>query len=620
MRLRTALLIGFGSLIALLLAGVVVLSTMDFGRYKGLIVAQLEQATGRKLTIAGDLKLALFPVPTLNVQDVRFANPDWGSRPDMATFSTLAARIDVLPLIFGGNLRIVSLTLKDADLLLETDPKGRTNWAFGPGAPVQPNAGMDLPSLGHIQLQNVRITYRDGQTGRSMTATLTELVTVPSEGESFTAQAVIDIAGARVTLKGSAREPLVGRGLDIAVTVEGKDLAALAGTALPAKPYHLTATLSGDADTAITLKALQASFGASSVTGEASLTLAVPRPSLVATLTAPLIDLTELPTAQPPAQPAGEDRVFSAAPLPLALLHPADADLTVSIAALKAEHLTLQNLTAHATLNDSDLRIQPFAATLLGSTIGGVITLSAHQVPATLDLKLDAKQVDVGRLLAQASGNDLLDAKGDIAVAVRGAGPSVRAIMATLDGKSSLVVGRGVIKSRYADLLGADVFREAFAWTQGKIDARLNCLVARFDIQNGRAVSRGLLMDTTEVSMLGEGTINLGTERLDLELTPRPKDASLLNLAAPIDIGGTLRHPTIRPNKAALAKQAAIGIAGFVNPLIVIGKLVLDNTATADNNPCVAALDGSKSAPAKPAGGVSGAVKDLGHSIESLFK
>ena len=145
--------------------------------------------------------------------------------------------------------------------------------------------------------------------------------------------------------------------------------------------------------------------------------------------------------------------------------------------------------------------------------------------------------------------------------------------------------------------------------------------MTRFDIQNGVATSRGMLMDTSDVSMLGEGTVDLGSERLDIELIPRPKETSLISLAVPIDIGGTFKHPTVQPNKVAAAKEIAIGVASVVNPLIIIGSLVLDNSGGSDKNPCVAALEGGKGGAAKKdEGGIGGAVKGLGRTIDNLFK
>ena len=146
----------------------------------------------------------------------------------------------------------------------------------------------------------------------------------------------------------------------------------------------------------------------------------------------------------------------------------------------------------------------------------------------------------------------------------------------------------------------------------------LNCMVARFDIRNGRATARGLLLDSDQVTMSGSGTINLGTEQLALEVVPKPKDISLLNLAMPIDIGGRLSHPTLTPNRVALAKSVALGVAGAVNPLFALVPMVLDSGG--DTNSCAAALAG-KPAPAPPAvsGGIGGAVQQLDRTLKNLL-
>src|SRR3546814_20305799 len=88
MRIGTILKIAGLLVVALIVAGVVVVQNMDFNEYKGLIAAKAKEATGRDLAINGDLKLNLLPLsPSLVVNDVRFANADWGSRPTMAVIT-----------------------------------------------------------------------------------------------------------------------------------------------------------------------------------------------------------------------------------------------------------------------------------------------------------------------------------------------------------------------------------------------------------------------------------------------------------------------------------------------------------------------------------------------------
>lgn len=651
MRLKSFLLIGFCLVGAALVVGLIVLSQMDVGIYTDLIVKQVEQATGRKLTIGGKLTLSVFPTPALTVHDVSFANAEWGTKPTMATFGELRARIDVLPFIFGGKIHIAQFVLTDADMLLETDGKGRGNWEFAAlpmkpdGAPhpspaqlpspVQPSSSADtaLPPLTFdgVEMHNVSLTYRDGITRKSTSATVSSLAASGSLSGPLQIAAEIEGAGAALTLEGSVKEPLTRRGIALALTLSGKTQ-----TAEGEKSYHLSTTLLGDADKVVVMKPLQGNFGTSAFTGDASIDRSGARPRVVAALHAPLIDVTEFSPA-PPLAPnpatkgspesaptpsvnsADDGRVFSKDPLPLDGLHGVDADVTLDIGLLKTEQLAFHAVSGHISLDNGELKVKPLGGNLDDSPITIGIDLSVRQRPATLAFDFNGQKLDIGKILKQFSGQDLLDAKGDLTVAAHGVGDSARAIVATLDGASSLVVSRGIIKNRYADLIGADVFREAFAWTGGKHDTPLNCLVARFDIQKGLATSRGMLMDTSDMTMLGEGTINLRSELLDLELTPRPKDLSLLNLATPIDIVGSLKHPMARPNKLAMAKRVAGGVASSMNPLYAIGSLVLSNSGDSDKNPCVAALEGKTPDKAND-GGVSGAVKGLGDMFDSLMK
>ncbi|MNV71495.1 hypothetical protein D3C71_1645170 [compost metagenome] len=60
--------------------------------------------------------------------------------------------------------------------------------------------------------------------------------------------------------------------------------------------------------------------------------------------------------------------------------------------------------------------------------------------------------------------------------------------------------------------------------------------------------------------MLGEGTVSLKHEQLDLLLRPRPKDVSILALRSPLRIGGSFKDPSFRPDFKALGIRGAIAL------------------------------------------------------------
>ena len=79
--------------------------------------------------------------------------------------------------------------------------------------------------------------------------------------------------------------------------------------------------------------------------------------------------------------------------------------------------------------------------------------------------------------------------------------------------------------------------------------------------------ARALAFDTTDTIIVGEGTIDLGEEQLDLLLRPRPKDRSILALRTPLSIGGSFADPSFRPDLARLGVRGAIAIAlGSITP------------------------------------------------------
>lgn len=124
-------------LVVLLGAALVAPGFVDWNQYKAEITAEAEKATGRRLTVAGDVGLAVLPAPVLKASKVSLANVEGGSEPEMLTLETLEIRVSLLPLL-GGHLQVTSVSLVEPRILLEELADGRNNWGFEP--PAQPDA------------------------------------------------------------------------------------------------------------------------------------------------------------------------------------------------------------------------------------------------------------------------------------------------------------------------------------------------------------------------------------------------------------------------------------------------------------------------------------------------
>lgn len=128
------ILIGLAVLVVLLVGAVLVVpSFVDWNAYKGQIAAEVERATGRELTIAGDVSLSVLPTPRLSAEDVTLSNLPGGQAESMARLDALQVTVALAPLL-SGEVQVQSVVLVSPTVVLERLPDGRGNWDFDPPA------------------------------------------------------------------------------------------------------------------------------------------------------------------------------------------------------------------------------------------------------------------------------------------------------------------------------------------------------------------------------------------------------------------------------------------------------------------------------------------------------
>ena len=76
-------------IVVLIVALYAFLILYDFNQFKPTIAKAVKDATGRELTIAGDIEFEIGLRPTLVVEGASFANAAWSSTPDLARVKRL---------------------------------------------------------------------------------------------------------------------------------------------------------------------------------------------------------------------------------------------------------------------------------------------------------------------------------------------------------------------------------------------------------------------------------------------------------------------------------------------------------------------------------------------------
>jgi hypothetical protein len=141
---------------------------------------------------------------------------------------------------------------------------------------------------------------------------------------------------------------------------------------------------------------------------------------------------------------------------------------------------------------------------------------------------------------------------------IEGRGNSVAQMLATADGDVAAVMGTGEVSNLMLELAGLDI-AESLKFLLGRDrSVQLRCAYADFDLEDGVARARSMAFDTSDTVILGKGTLSLRDEELDLVLRPRPKDVSPVSLRGPLQVGGTFKNPSLRPQPGPLLARAAL--------------------------------------------------------------
>ncbi len=570
-------------LIAMIVTAYFILSTYDYNKFKPRIAKVVEDATGRELTLAGDIDLEVGLSPTLVVEDVSFQNAAWGSRPELAKLKRFEIQITLLPLILK-RIAVKRIILVSPDILIETDSSGKSNLDFKTeegGESQEPkdkkNARFPRVALRQALIENSRITFKDGtsakthvfngQTFRSTSeaydsplrvefkgalndiplafaGTLGPIHALADAGQAWPLDLTIKTAGTTVSVNGSVRDVMNLKDVNLALHLEGRSIPEVArlvpmSDVPDVGPFKIGLGLSDVAPETYKISNLKIAFGDSDLGGSAELSLAQKRPQFEAILSSQNLDLrpvlSQTEVISGPKEPVGkskkkQDKILPTDHLPLDALKYADARLTFNAKAFLLPRLAIKDLTFNMVLDEGHLMVERLEATIGGGTLDAQIDVNVQGDDAALQAELKINQLDLDRMLTKLGLEDVAEGEVDIQADVKSQGNSVAAIMAGLHGKSSLIIGQGQIYNKYVHLLGSifsqtlprllNPFLEATQYTQ------TNCIVSGFTVKDGFARSTALMFDSNDMTVLSKGKINFNKEKLDFSIKPVPKEGA----------------------------------------------------------------------------------------------
>lgn len=596
---KSKILLGVAAAFALLWA------LFDWNWFRPALERYMSAEAGREIR-ADHLSVALgFSLePTVTLRGLYIQNAPWADTKQPMAIAGEASFTFSLRSVWEDRPVISRIVLKDAQVDMQRTADGLRNWRLknpdyrGPAkikllsleayrttlrfadrgrdfdirfassaldpVPVSPQSGKPL-----TQKIDIKGVYRGADfnaqafTGDVLTFLETQQY-FPVRGHAIAGKTRLDLDGMAADM---FRRPL----LDAKVRIAGPTLSQLHPFILlrPAvsRPYSVEAQVDKTEDE-YRFTRLRGKIGETDVAGDAAHDLRNERSYWRANLkseSANLSDLRSLAGVDYPAESlAGAaarqadslanppDRLFSRHAFKPDDFRTFDAHISLDANKLKAPDMpALDSLRFTAALQDGVLQLEPVDFGIAGGHARGRGTLDMREQTPYARAALELRDLSLERLFPKlpAPARRIGALKGKLQF--EGRGESIAAVLGGASGKLEIELEGGSISNLLDAKLSLNLGKIAGLMLRGDRDIPIRCGMAAFDFHNGYGKSRVLLVETEQTRIEGTGAIYLRDERLDLLLTPRPKNPGLLTLGSAIHVRGLFKRPEFTLDKGA---------------------------------------------------------------------
>jgi uncharacterized protein involved in outer membrane biogenesis len=614
---------------------------------------------GRRVT-AQHMHVQLGRVTRIIFDDVHIANPaGWPKGGDFATAQHLAVSVNLATLLRTRQVVVPLVAVDHPVVGAEQLADGQDNWGFSLGG------GKSSTKLGEVQITDgaahvvdprlhadfqvaANTTNNSGsQPGAEATLHATAKGTYagqPITGE-FTGGALLSLRDAkhpypvdlhlangptRASLVGTVQDPLSFQGANLKLALEGPNmelLYPLSGIPTPpTPPYRFSGNLDYDTGS-MKFTHVEGSIGKSDVSGAIAVTT-TGKPVLDATLASRRVELQDLggfiggtpgtadEAGETPRQRAEERRAAASpklipnTPVSLPKLNSVDVHLHYKAEQILGRRQPLDDMVANLDIVNGTVTLHPLSFGIGGGQVTSQITLEEEKAGLSARADVEFQSIPVDKLLLAAGVGHGAGTIGGRAV-LNGTGTSLAGILGHGSGEVKLYMARGgEMSALLVDLSGLEFGNALLSALGLPRHAQIDCLVADAKVQDGIVRPQPLVLDTSDAVITVTGEANLLTEVLALQLRTKAKHFSIGSLPAPIDIDGTFKAPSVKPDLAAVAARGgaavALGIVGTplaaLIPTIQFGtsdKGVCSGLTRAEEAPHVPPREPARRAPAR---------------------
>jgi len=292
------------------------------------------------------------------------------------------------------------------------------------------------------------------------------------------------------------------------------------------------------------------------------------RRTVQGTLAADTLDLT--PYVAGVRLLAANERNWNRLPIALDGLADFDLDLRLSAASVKISGAQLGRTAVAANMRGGKLDLTIGEAQAFGGVAKGSLSLASATGSAAVTSHLQFNDVDLENCLGQIFGLHKLAGRGNFALDVEGAGPTVLAVTHTLNGTASLTAHEGALAGINVEQLLRRLDRQPLSGNGEFRTGRtpFDELALRLKIVEGTVSVDDLHIDGPAVRLAVGGQASVPARDLDLKGTATlVSSPAATEFQLPFMVQGRWDDPILLPDAASLIRHS-----GAAAPLLESGK------------------------------------------------
>jgi uncharacterized protein involved in outer membrane biogenesis len=220
-------------------------------------------------------------------------------------------------------------------------------------------------------------------------------------------------------------------------------------------------------------------------------------------------------------------------------------------------------------VENGQLRIEPLDLGVPGGSVNLGFRYKPLKENVDLHLKAKASRFDYGILARRIKPDSPMDGKLFLDIGLDAMAKDLHGLLKNGKGHFDFALLPGNFDASVFDLWAVNLLDSVSKKMDDESGSVVNCMLARFRLQDGVMKDQLIFMDTTRMSIDGEATIDFNKERITLEASPEAKKPEYFSLAVPVKVSGSFEDWRL---KIGAIRTLVAGASFITSPLHVTLK------------------------------------------------